>query len=56
MQKNSRAETLRRREKVANKPEYWNVGIVEYWERTAAKSLKMRASQDRFVALKPIIP
>ena len=33
----------------ADKPEYWNVGIVEYWERTTTKSLEMRVPQNRFV-------
>jgi hypothetical protein len=33
----------------ANKPEYWNVGIMEYWERATTKSLEMRAPQDGFL-------
>ncbi|MDD5206816.1 MAG: hypothetical protein PHS17_15435 [Desulfobacterales bacterium] len=40
----------------ADRPEYWNVGIVEYWGRTATKSLEMSVPQDGFIALKPIIP
>jgi hypothetical protein len=35
---------------------YWNVGIVEYWEKTTTKSLEMRVPQNRFIALKPIVP
>jgi hypothetical protein len=35
---------------------YWNVGIVEYWGRTATKSLEMSVPQDGFIALKPIVP
>ncbi|PKN23408.1 MAG: hypothetical protein CVU64_24045 [Deltaproteobacteria bacterium HGW-Deltaproteobacteria-21] len=37
----------------AEKSEYWNVGIVEYWGRTTTKSLEMRVPQDHFVALNP---
>jgi hypothetical protein len=29
---------------------------VEYWGRTATKSLEMSVPQDGFIALKPIIP
>jgi len=36
----------------ADKPEYWNVGIVEYWG-TTTKSLEMRVPQDGFLALNP---
>jgi len=37
----------------AEKSEYWNAGIMEYWARTTTKNLEMRVTQDRFVALNP---
>ncbi|PKN27022.1 MAG: hypothetical protein CVU64_16680 [Deltaproteobacteria bacterium HGW-Deltaproteobacteria-21] len=36
----------------ADKPEYWNVGIVEYWG-TTTKSLEMRVPQNGFLTLNP---
>jgi hypothetical protein len=38
----------------ADKPEYWNVGIVEYWG-TTTKSLEMGVPQESS-CFKPIIP